>query len=367
MTHEPPQFDPLHAALNPLVVDGTLHPQQADRVYWAVASQPGARPVGATSEAEHPGHRDTRSALPLGLAIFAASLAVTALFVAATLAANRDFAWKTFIVLVGVTAAFAAGAAACDRLLRAHDNRRWLVSLLAMLAIIGLGLTLLPWDNDALVYLAGVVMLAGGTVGYWLLKGMLLTVAAVLGGLVLLAQLLSDLYDTSGGDSGDVLAIGMLFTAYGVAVVGAGWRFSCRHLTGMLGGVIALGGMYGVAYLGGFVFSIAAAFGPSPGETFGDFRSDLRIAMFVGLLVALGLAVLYVYTGYRGYAVLSFLGAAFLPIVVIMLANREHPLRWGAGFGVAGVLALAAVVAWIFSKPGGAPQAGPGAAPPSGW
>ncbi len=144
MTHEQPPVDPLHAALDPLVVDGTLHPQQADRVYRAVTAQAGPRPVDATSAAQHAGHRDTRSALPLGLAIVAASLAVTALFVAATLAANRDFEWMTFIVLIGVTAAFAAGAAASDRLLTADGNRRWLVSLLATLAVIGLGLTLLP-------------------------------------------------------------------------------------------------------------------------------------------------------------------------------------------------------------------------------
>ncbi len=335
-------------------------------VYRAVTAQLGARPVDATSATELAGHRDTRSVLPLGLAIFAASLAVTALFVAATLAANRDFEWKTFIVLVGVTAAFAAGAAACDRLLPADDNRRWLTSLLATLAIFGLGLTLLPWDKDPLVYLAGLVMLAGGIVGYWLLKGELLTVAAVLGGFVLLAQVLSDLYDTSDGDSGDVLAIGMFITVYGVAVVGAGWRFSCRHLTGMLGGVIALGGMYGVVYIGGFAFSLVAALGPTPGETFADLRGDLRIAMFVGLLVALGLAVLYVYTGYRRYAVLSFLGAAFLPIVAIMLASREHPLRWGAGFGAVGVLALAAVVWWMFSKGRGAAPATPHTPPTIG-
>lgn len=350
MSYQPATFDPLHAALDPLVVDGTLQPQQADRVYRAVTAQPGARPVNATSGVEHADHRDTRSAVPEGLVIFAAALAMTALFVAAGLAADRGFEWKTFAVLVGVTAAFAAAAWICERLLTPADNRRWLFALLATLALIALGTTLLsPWDADALVYVAGLVMLAGGIVGYWLLKGQLLTVAAILGGLVLLTQLLTDLYDTKEGNSGDVLAIGMMVTAYGVVVMAAGWRFSCRHLTGMLGGLIALAGMYGVVYFGGFVFAISAAFGPSPAEAFSDLRSDLRIAMFVGLVVALALAGLYVYTGYRGYAVLSFLGAAFLPLGTIMIANSEHPLRWGGAFGVVGIAALA-VVCWAFSK-----------------
>lgn len=350
MSYQPATFDPLHAALDPLVVDGTLQPQQADRVYRAVTAQPGVRPVNATSGVEHADHRDTRSAVPEGLVIFAAALAMTALFVAASLAADRGFEWKTFAVLVGVTAAFAAAAWICERLLTPADNRRWLFALLATLALIALGTTLLsPWDADALVYVAGLVMLAGGIVGYWLLKGQLLTVAAILGGLVLLTQLLTDLYDTKEGNSGDVLAIGMMVTAYGVVVMAAGWRFSCRHLTGMLGGLIALAGMYGVVYFGGFVFAISAAFGPSPAEAFSDLRSDLRIAMFVGLVVALALAGLYVYTGYRGYAVLSFLGAAFLPLGTIMIANSEHPLRWGGAFGVVGIAALA-VVCWAFSK-----------------
>ena len=79
--------------------------------------------------------------------------------------------------------------------------------------------------------------------------------------------------------------------------------------------------------------------------------------------MTLALVGLYAFTGYRRYAVLSFLGAAFLPIGVIMLASREHLLRWGAGFGVVGVLTLAAVVGWIYSQRQRAPQTAPGAPP----
>ncbi len=49
------------------------------------------------------------------------------------------------------------------------------------------------------MYLAGVVMLAGGIVGYWLLKGELLTVAAVLAGVLALAAVIGWISKRQGG------------------------------------------------------------------------------------------------------------------------------------------------------------------------
>ena len=50
-------------------------------------------------------------------------------------------------------------------------------------------------DADALVYVTGLLMLAGGAAGFWFLKGQLYAVVAVFGGLLVLGQIFSDTLD----------------------------------------------------------------------------------------------------------------------------------------------------------------------------
>ncbi len=251
--------------------------------------------------------------------------------------------------MVLITLFLAAAAAATHFLLRDRPYARLVTSVLAAFALLALVTTIAAtWDADGLVYLGGVLLLVGGAAGYWYLKGHVFVPVAVLGGAVLLSQVLSDTMDGSDFSSGTVLTVGMLFLVYGLVVAGAGWRFSCRNLAAMLGGGIALAAMW----LTVFVIGTAALFvgvaaqlsddgGPSTGSSVDDARTDMRIAMVLGLLVALALILLYAYTSYSRYLVLAFLGAVSLPATAVALSRPDHPLRWSILFAVLGAIAAA--------------------------
>ncbi len=101
--------DPVFDALDPQVRNGTISPARADRVYGAVTS--GRDAPGRPSEpdaASASGWQPQR--LLAGAVVFGAALVMAAFLIASSLAEDKGFGWKTFVVMAGVVAVFAVGA-----------------------------------------------------------------------------------------------------------------------------------------------------------------------------------------------------------------------------------------------------------------
>ena len=180
------------------------------------------------------------------------------------------------------------------------------------------------------------------------------------------------------------LMYGLILMVYGLAVAATGWRFDCRHVTGMLGAAVALFGFYVVAGVGA-VAAVARQLtaqvsaelrgtveGPEPGGLV-DVDNDLRVTFVLTLLICLGLAALYAYSHHVGYLVLAAIATVQILDVALLGVAREHPLRWGTLIlgGIGGLLVLAALVdqarrtgfvlpnRFAFGGPAGPPPASP--------
>lgn len=345
----------LFDSLNPLVQRQVLSPRQADEVFRAMSadSSAGAR----TEPAESPGWDRSRGWA--GLVVFGAILLMAALAVASThareplrRALNGDtdsssFNGKAFTIMAAITVVLAAAAATNHLLLSRRPYARLVTSALGALALLSLASTLTStWDQSALVYLSAVTLLGAGIAGFWYLHGLAFVPVAVLGGLLLVGQLLSDLLDGDEAGTGTVMTVGMLMLAYGLVVVAAGWAFPCRTLTTMLGGSIALAAMWFTILTLGFVgifSSIATDVSLEPANSGpqlspDDIRTDIRIAMFLAVVVGLGLVVAFAYTSYRGLLVLSLFGVTAVVASGVGFTAIDHPMRWAIGFAVVGTL-----------------------------
>lgn len=361
--------DPLFEALNPLVIDGTLSAAQADRVYRDLAANetPGVvNPSGTPA----PDPIEQRQRIVAGLIVLGSALALVAATIAGMVSTDwSDFSAKSFAVGLVVTLALGGAFVASELLLKRSIRIRWAVSSLATMALISLAvLTLASWDEAALIYVTGLLLIAGGLVGYRWVGEQLLTLAIVAGGMLILGKIVSDFSDDSGGGMGQILTSGLIFVAFGAATVTLGWRFACRHLTAMVGSGIALTAMAYVTSIIGILALIyrvvgspiqpeIAPFDPDPpgdagSRLFADAITDTRIAMFIGLFVSAAVIALFVVTGLARYAVLGVVGAFVIGAEGVALNSGDHPLRWAIGLGAAGLLMIAAGLAWVYTRRG---------------
>ena len=206
--------------------------------------------------------------------------------------------WKSTTLLLGTAAFVGAAAAVWLLLLEGNGWSTWVSGVLGAVALAGLTFSILVLGSDeadALVYVTGLLMLAGGAAGFWFLKGQLYTVVAVFGGLLVLGQIFSDTLD-SGADEGDALSVGIAFLFYGLVVAAAGWFFSCRRLLGVIGLFIGGFAMLAVMLVNAAALALAVAFSDPAlaGNDFGgpssdSVRSDIRVALLLGLLVVIWL------------------------------------------------------------------------------
>jgi len=380
MSHPSSTPDPLVESLNPLVIRGKLSSAQADEVYRAVSSSQ-TRPGGPPTDAA-PATGWHRPRLFAGLSVLGGTLLLAALLIASfnaqggvvpSEAPGNDFSWKPFLIMAGITLLLGGLTVAAHLLLSDRPHQRLVTSVFGAFALVALvGTIVATWDSDALVYLSAMLMLVGGIAGFWYFRGQVLVAVAVLGGLVFISQLVSDMLDDYDGGSGSLLSTGMIFLAYGLVVAAAGWRFSCRTLAAMLGGGIALVAMWVTVVAIGILFQFSAGSGEQSAGPDG-LRTDIRIALVLGMLVAVALVIGYVFTSYPGYLVLAFVGAVTLPGTAVVVASTEHPLRWAMFYAVLGAVlaALPITLGWRHQREqtASAPQASqpPGhGAPPEG-
>jgi MFS family permease len=363
MAINPGPSDPTYVKVDSLVRDGTLTPAQASTVYERMRS--GTEGSTSVTTAEP---RQRRWTLPLravgGAALLGAATLLGALLVARELADTVDFNWKAFLVLlIGALALIAVGVAAALRGSE-PEHRRWLASGLVATGILAGALALdVPLRNqDWANYLIGAFLVLAGAAAYFWLRGSALTVVVVLGGLVVLVQLIDDIGDD---DADSPLGPGIALMIYGLAVIAAGWRLSSRHVTDMLGGSLALLGMLLVTFLGGFFFGLDFSAAPP------DINGDIWTALILGLLVCAALAALYAISDFVGYLVLLFVGAASLVASGLTALDTDNRL-WLAGIvgAVGGLLVAGAVLRELLSgRTGGGGHAAyespPGQYPPA--
>jgi hypothetical protein len=323
------------ASITSLVDEGTLNPEQANRVYayMHAATQPTSRPPPARS----PDYGDGWSAEQLSAGV--AALLGGGLVLAAALIANgvadrsRDFNWSGFVLELIAGLLIMGGAFAAWKLLPSKDASIGVAagvgSWLAALGIFAVGLlvdTALDGHPPA-PYIVGVVMVGLSAGLYFLLRGTVLTISALIGLAVFYGGLIED---TVSPDVGVGLAITVVI--FGAIVIAAGWMLPSRHLTGMIGGVIALYGVL-VSFVTVAVLEIGPALTGSTGQT-----NDNAAVLAIGLLVTVALFGLHWWSGYAGYAVLGVIGASLVPSVGLTAIRPDHILWWSAAIAVIGAV-----------------------------
>lgn len=344
-----PQSDDLFRVLNPLVSERTLAPHQADAVYRALSAS-SARAVQPGSE-DRPGWQRPR--LLATLAILALGLLVAGYSLGSTVDFEDGFSWKGTLLVLGASAVAAAVAAAYFTILTERPWAAFVRNAFAGIALAGFAASLtIMWEPEALVYVAGAVMLLGGAVGYWLTRGVVLALVAGLGGAVLLAQIFDDTLSGGGDDTGDILMVGIAFLVYGLLFAAVGWFTSHRHLLGVVGSGAAVLSMLVVIVANSFLLALqlelgdsGTADGGSGGPDLSDLRSDIRVAMLLGIAAAVLAAAAHAYSGAVGFVVVAFIGAAALPSIGIAATQTDHPIRWAAGLLLVGTIGAGAVVA----------------------
>lgn len=349
--------DPLFAALNPLVIDGTLSGPQADRVHRVLADKNAPLTVGA----DEPVVGDSvglRQRIMPGLVALGSALAFVAVVVAGEVSENKEgFDEKSFAVGLVVTLALGAACAASKLLLHRSIRVRWSISLLATTALLSLAvLILVSWDEESVIYVAGLLLMGIGLAGYLWIREQLLALPVVAGGLLVLGKIFSDFSGESTGGSGQILTTGLGFAGFGVITVAAGWRFACRHLTAMVGSGIALSAMAGVIWFVGLLAPFSFVGQDGGNGSFSGAETDMRIAMFIGLFLAAAVIALYVLTGLARYAVLAMLGAFLIVVQGISFTDGSHPLRWAIVVGAVGLLTIGAALAWTYMRGSGGEQ-----------
>jgi hypothetical protein len=293
----------------------------------------------------------------LGSAAFAAAGVVFGAFaVVVGLASNDDFAWKAFLSMAALTICFAAGAAVSWFDARRPVPASRLTGMLAALAIVSLGLLMVSsWDGSGWVYASSLVMIAAGLAGYWALRENLLTLPVVLGAVIFISQAYSDVATGDDSGTGTILAFGIVQVVLGAVIVAAGWPFPCRHLTGALGSIIAVSAMVFVLIFIGIVSALVRGFtgGGLRGSGFDHSDRDLWIALFIGIAVSIGVALLGAISGLDRYLVIAFTGATLCTLIGVVAVTRQHPLRTALAFAfVAGLVVAAAVLGdRIYPKP----------------
>jgi hypothetical protein len=351
--------DPIFTTVDALVRDGTLDHAQADRVYAAMRSGLPSAATGAPAPATAPiaapaaGPRDIHGWSLQDRLAAAGTLLGSGLVLGETLVSayvsegSGDFPLKSFLVALGATVALAILTAAVHVVIPDRGYSRWFVAGPAGLAALAFGLTvgiaLSDWDDAG--YAIGAATLLGGAAGYFVARSGAAVAAAVLGGLILFGYFLSDVTPS---DSESLLWISVPAVLYGIGVAAAGWALPTRHISALLGGIVALSGVIFVLGFVAFARLIlrgVLGVGGGGGDFGPDYSGDAATTMVLGLLVCLGLVALYALSGHPGYAVVGTLGAVLVILTGMFALDLEHTLRSAAivavlGAAVAGGSAL---------------------------
>jgi hypothetical protein len=339
----PDPSDPVVASISRLVQEGTLSPLQANRAYAVI--HPATRPARAPLRAESPvyGAGWSLEQLSAGVAgLLGGGLVVAAALVANSLAnRRRDFNWPAFALELLAGLVIVAGAYAAWKLLPRKDATvgvsTGVASWLAALGIGALGLAVdTAFDgHPPTPYFVGLVLFGLSAGAYFLLRGTVLTISALAGLAVFYGGAIRD---TLSPDS--ALGVALVVVIFGALTIAAGWMLPSRHLTGMIGGIIALYGVL-VSFVTGAFFQIGP---PLAGST--PQSSDNGALMVVGLLITAALFGLHLWSTYPGYVVLGVAGAALVPSVGLSAIHPDHMLWWSAGIALIGCVAVAGALVY---------------------
>lgn len=239
MGTESPQPDPLTAALVGLVRDGTLSDQQAQRVDATLRAAGVGAPAGAVPPADERSERSVTAAEVLSY--LGAALTIGALVLIVGLswdelgrAGKITICASATVLLVAVAFAVARWSSSLFR------SRTYVVaSALGALAAVGAALTAgvavdIPRGDDLLLPGLALVLVGAGAYAVW--RGAPTICAVFAGGLLIVGDLLDrgpDAWDSS-------LGYGLAFYTYAVLTLALGRLLPQPHVTGVLGGVVAL-------------------------------------------------------------------------------------------------------------------------------
>lgn len=317
--------------------------------------------------------RRTELLVGVGVALLSAAIVLSTFYSRA----DGDLDWSNFGV--GIVATLALLAVAAAGVVRVADPalKVALVSWPAAFGALGAGLMVATaMDvNDASPWIVGLVVVAIGAAGYYVVRRPAPALAVVVGLVVLYAKLLDLMLDLGDGDNALVIG-GAVVVVFTLAVTGAAWFLPGRDVIAITVGAFAAWTYVSLIAAVSVFFAFAQAFsagfdegGSSGDDTFSAFHDDIYYLLVFSLILIAVWGFLSFVSGHAGYRVLIVgLASAQIPASILVL-GVDHPSWVGLVVVIVGALVLGAAAMRVLrsgtptSQPPHAPQ--PPQAPPA--
>lgn len=355
MTQPPSGDDPVVSALDELVRSGQLAPDRARAAYEASRGSGPPIPPGmpATAAAPVEPHAGPMRLDVIGAAIGSTLLATTVAL--STVYARQDgLDWSNYALGILATLGLLGVAVAAYLLVEDDAKRQNLIAWPGALGALGVGLMIVVAMDDgaATGYVSGLATAAVSAGGYFVVRRGAFVISAILGLLVVYANLFDDLFGVDGGDNDNIgmkLAAGII--VYAVAVTAGGWLLPTRDVSGVFVGALAaagfsivLAGLMFAALVQTMVSGLSGDLGGSADLPDKDrYDNDVYVILVLTLLLVAGWAACSWLSGHVGYRVLILVTVTSVVPLASVALIVEHPSYWSLGFGIVGAAVLAVV------------------------